>query len=136
VTINEGMSPGRYRVRLEEVDPSSAAVVAHTEQQFEFPEIDAVASAQSSTADPNDKLEERQPQNSVAPSAVAGGSPSSVIVPRIITATVSRGDSLWRISQHSYGTGDLYPLIVRANRGKIRNPDLIYPKQILVLPPH
>jgi nucleoid-associated protein YgaU len=138
VTINEGVRPGRYRVRLEEVDPSSAAIVAHTEQQFEVPEPDAIASAsaQATAPDQNDKVEGRQSQISTASSAVAGDSPSSVIVPKIITATVARGDSLWRISQHSYGTGDLYQLIVRANRGKIRNPDLIYPKQIFVLPPH
>ena len=136
VTINEGVRPGRYRVRLEEVDPSSAAIVAHAEQQFEVPEPEAIASAQAAASGQNDSVEGRKPQISAASLVAMGGSPSSVIVPKIITATVARGDSLWRISQHSYGSGDLYELIVRANRGKIRNPDLIYPKQILVLPPH
>lgn len=136
VTINEGVRPGRYRVRLEEVDPSSAGIVAHAEQQFQVPESEAVASAQATVSDPIDKIAATQPQMSTTSSVVLAGSPSNVIVPKIITATVARGDSLWRISQHSYGTGDLYQLIVKANRAKIRNPDLIYPKQIFVLPPH
>jgi nucleoid-associated protein YgaU len=130
VTINDGVRPGRYRVRLEEVDPKSAAIVAHSEQQFVVAESEALGSAQ------NDTVDRWHPQMSIGPSSVAAGSPSDEIIPKIITATVIRGDSLWRISQHSYGTGDLYRLIVRANRGRIRNPDLIYPKQIFVLPAH
>jgi nucleoid-associated protein YgaU len=47
---------------------------------------------------------------------------------------VSRGDSLWRISRTTYGTGERYPLLLKANRDKIRNPDLIYPGQTFVLP--
>ena len=54
---------------------------------------------------------------------------------KIETATVVRGDSLWRISRHSYGSGDLYSRIFKANRGKIHDPNLIYPSQIFVLPP-
>ena len=47
---------------------------------------------------------------------------------------VSRGDSLWRISRATYGSGELYPLLLKANRGQIRDPDLIYPGQSFILP--
>lgn len=47
---------------------------------------------------------------------------------------VSRGDSLWRISHITYGDGSQYALVYRANRERIRNPNLIYPGQTLVLP--
>jgi nucleoid-associated protein YgaU len=47
---------------------------------------------------------------------------------------VSRGDSLWRISRFTYGDGARYALVYRANRDRIRNPNLIYPGQTLVLP--
>jgi nucleoid-associated protein YgaU len=57
-----------------------------------------------------------------------------VVVPNIHTRVVIRGDSLWRISQSTYGHGKLYPTIYSANRNKIRDPDLIYPDQIFVLP--
>jgi nucleoid-associated protein YgaU len=47
---------------------------------------------------------------------------------------VSRGDSLWRISQRIYGKGYRYTVIYGANQTQIRNPNLIYPGQIFVLP--
>jgi nucleoid-associated protein YgaU len=62
-----------------------------------------------------------------------GGS-SSVIVPKIATTTVSRGDNLWRLSRLTYGLGTRYAVIYKANREQIRNPNRIYPGQIFVLP--
>ncbi len=60
--------------------------------------------------------------------------PGTVIVPQITTATVSRGDNLWRISRRIYGEGTRYTVIYDANQAQIRNPDRIYPGQIFVLP--
>ena len=57
-----------------------------------------------------------------------------VIIPRVDTAVVTRGDSLWRISRSTYGEGVRYSVIYKANRDQIRDPDLIYPGQIFVLP--
>lgn len=48
---------------------------------------------------------------------------------------IVRGDSLWSISRRRYGRGGRYTLIHEANRDRVRDPDLIYPGQILVLPP-
>lgn len=50
------------------------------------------------------------------------------------TYTVASGDSLWRISQRHYRWGYLYPVIRRANPGRVADPDLIYPCQRLFLP--
>ena len=47
---------------------------------------------------------------------------------------VQPGNSLWRIARGAYGTGNRYTMIFEANRDQIRNPDLIYPGQIFVLP--
>ena len=47
---------------------------------------------------------------------------------------VARGDSLWRISARHYRSGRHYMLIYRANRGKISDPDLIYPCQRVLVP--
>ncbi|HUN97655.1 MAG TPA: LysM peptidoglycan-binding domain-containing protein [Bradyrhizobium sp.] len=63
-----------------------------------------------------------------------GASSSATAPPRIATSVVSRGDSLWRISRSTYGVGTLYALVYKANRDRIRNPNLIYPGQIFVLP--
>jgi nucleoid-associated protein YgaU len=57
-----------------------------------------------------------------------------VVVPKIATTTVSRGDSLWRISQRTLGGGQRYAVIYKANRQQIRNPDRIYPGQVFVIP--
>jgi hypothetical protein len=50
--------------------------------------------------------------------------------------TVVRGDHLWGIAKKSehYGNGFAWPMIYKANRDKIKNPDLIYPKQIFSIP--
>src|SRR3984893_14266264 len=63
-----------------------------------------------------------------------GGSRSVVAVPRMATAVVSRGDSLWHISRVTYGTGMRYAVVYKANRDQIRDPNRIYPGQIFVLP--
>ena len=63
-----------------------------------------------------------------------GGSASAVVERKIATAVVSRGDSLWRISRVTYGAGLRYAVVYKANRNQIRDPDRIYPGQILVLP--
>ena len=47
---------------------------------------------------------------------------------------VQPGNSLWRIARRTYGEGLRYTLIYEANRGQIRDPDLIYPGQVFSLP--
>ncbi len=55
--------------------------------------------------------------------------------PEPATYVVVRGDSLWSIALALFGDGDLNMSIFVANRGRIDDPDLIYPGQELVLPP-
>jgi nucleoid-associated protein YgaU len=74
----------------------------------------------------------QQPQ--LATALPGGGSPSTMVLPKIATTTVSRGDSLWRLSRLRYGVGTRYAVIYKANREQIRNPNLIHPGQIFVLP--
>lgn len=62
------------------------------------------------------------------------GTTSAVAAHRRATKVVSRGDSLWRISRTTYGDGARYPIIFRANRSKIRNPNLIFPGQTFMVP--
>ncbi len=49
---------------------------------------------------------------------------------------VVKGDCLWKIAKHLYGTGFAYVTIYQANKNQIKNPDLIYPNQVFVLPPN
>ena len=59
---------------------------------------------------------------------------AQAIVRLVDTAKVVHGDSLWAISAHLYGNGLRYTQIYAANATQIRNPRLIYPGQIFVLP--
>ncbi|MGD9538059.1 MAG: Ig-like domain-containing protein [Alphaproteobacteria bacterium] len=48
---------------------------------------------------------------------------------------VQPGNSLWRIARRTYGGGVHYTEIYQANADQIRDPSLIYPGQILTVPP-
>ena len=50
--------------------------------------------------------------------------------------TVVKGDCLWRIAKkpEHYGNGFAWPVIYKANRDQIKNPNLIYPKLIFKIP--
>nr|WP_314465567.1 LysM peptidoglycan-binding domain-containing protein [uncultured Clostridium sp.] len=50
------------------------------------------------------------------------------------TYTVVSGDSLWKIAKQFYGNGAEYNKIYSANTDKIKNPNLIYPGQVLTIP--
>ena len=74
------------------------------------------------------------PHELAAVSRSDGASASPGGAPMTSTSVVSRGDSLWRISRVTYGAGQRYVAVYRANRDQIRDPNLIYPGQIIVLP--
>ena len=138
VTINEGVAPGSYRVRLDEVGSNSGAVRARAEVPFNVPDTvtaSGVGAGDSLQADRHCRCTTAAAGGRRRrPSCRTGASPSTVVVPKIATTTVSRGDSLWRLSQLSYGAGTRYAVIYKANREQIRNPNLIYPGQIFVVP--
>jgi hypothetical protein len=50
--------------------------------------------------------------------------------------TVQRGDTLWGISDQEaiYNNSLMWPLIYKANQNQIQDPDLVFPKQIFVIP--
>jgi len=48
--------------------------------------------------------------------------------------TVQAGNSLWVIARKTYGSGLQYTVIFGANKQHIRDPNLIYPGQVITLP--
>lgn len=58
--------------------------------------------------------------------------PGSASKPR--TYTIVSGDTLWGIAKRYYGDGAKWPTIYQANGDKIKNPNLIYPGQVVVIP--
>ena len=49
--------------------------------------------------------------------------------------TVKKGDYLSKIAKQVYGDARKYPVIFEANKPMLKDPDLIYPGQVLVIPP-
>lgn len=54
--------------------------------------------------------------------------------PQQQTYTVKRGDSLSKIAKSLYGDASKWRRIFEANRDIIKDPDLIYPDQVLKIP--
>jgi nucleoid-associated protein YgaU len=143
VTINEGVAPGKYRVRLDELASNSGAVRARAEVPLNVPDRMTTASiptpsassaATQTTAAQTAATQEPRLAASSNTDSPDKNAPADVVVPKITTMTVVRGDSLWRLSRNALGSGERYALIYKANREQIRNPNLIYPGQILVVP--
>ncbi|MFY0311370.1 LysM peptidoglycan-binding domain-containing protein [Leisingera sp. D0M16] len=103
------VAPGLYTLRLDEIEPASGAVVSRLETPFkrEAPEV---------LPQPGGDATPQQP------------------TPLVRAVTVQKGDTLWGISQEKYGSGFLYVRVFEANRGAIRDPDLIYPGQVFTIP--
>lgn len=55
-------------------------------------------------------------------------------LPAIARYRVRPGDSLWAIAQDRLGAGERWPEIWRLNRGRVSDPGLIYPGQMLAIP--
>lgn len=75
----------------------------------------------------------RQIVGDSAGTAGAGASAASTASQQTGRYAVRPGDTLWGISEKSevYGDPFEWPLLFKANRGQIQDPDLIYPKQDL-----
>jgi nucleoid-associated protein YgaU len=47
---------------------------------------------------------------------------------------IQPGNSLWKLSREVYGKGRMYTIIYEANRDQLKNPNKIFPGQILTAP--
>jgi nucleoid-associated protein YgaU len=141
--ITKGMQPGSYAVRADEIDPSSGKVVARAEVPFDYKAVVAAANGAVQVAAKVDGTASGGAPLMVGGAAaaqqssdhsVAEATPNDAVIAAISTLTVVRGDSLWRISRKVLGRGIRYTQIYAANVSQIRDPDLIYPGQVLVKP--
>ena len=98
---------GVYTLRVDEVS-QDGQIVSRIETPFKREEAEKVAEVlQEETANPDFQVAMR---------------------------TVQPGNTLWAIARERFGKGIMYVLVFEANRDRIRNPDLIYPGQVFVLP--
>jgi nucleoid-associated protein YgaU len=148
------LSAGEHRLRVDEVALADGAVTSRAEVGFEV--IASVAQLAPLVA-PLGQVRPTPPPvpaptPGLAPPGPAGPSPrpaeEAVAPPNLDalpaddpvaalaeTVTIRRGDNLWVIARRVYGAGIRYTTIYLANRDQIRDPDLIYPGQVLVVPP-
>ncbi|WP_240453772.1 LysM peptidoglycan-binding domain-containing protein [Chachezhania antarctica] len=104
----QGIDPGIYTLRLDEIG-TGGTVTSRLETPFKRENPEQLIQPAPGNAPPG-----------------ADGRPRAV--------TVQKGDTLWAISRDRYGDGLLYVQVFEANRGEIRDPDLIYPGQVFALP--
>jgi nucleoid-associated protein YgaU len=129
-------SKQRVAVTVNDVGASSGEAQSHAEY---IPEAASRASPPVQSPVPAAKPRESvalKPAQANAASSASEEGPSSAVAPRTMTKIVSRGDCLWRISRLTYGDGTRYMIVYRANRDRIRDPNLIRPGQTLILPMH
>ena len=119
LTIEHGLTPGAYAVRADEIDPTTARVLARAEAPVAVP-----------AAPP---APERPESAAPAPTPRPAPSPSDVVVGAVQTHHVERGNTLWGISQRFFGDGSRYAVIFSANSAQIRDPNLIYPGQTFLI---
>jgi nucleoid-associated protein YgaU len=67
-------------------------------------------------------------------SNVQSGSSSSAPSEKQRTITVQAGDSLSKIAKRELGDANKWHAIYEANRDKIKDPDRIFPGEVLTLP--
>jgi nucleoid-associated protein YgaU len=58
----------------------------------------------------------------------------TAMMPAGAQVVVQPGNSLWRLARRTYGDGLRFSVIYEANKERVRDPDLIYPGQVLVVP--
>ena len=72
---------------------------------------------------------ETQAASNAAPETVA-----PALTKADASVIIRRGDSLWRISRRIYGRGVRYSTIYLANKEKVKNPNRIWPGQVMMIP--
>jgi nucleoid-associated protein YgaU len=121
----EAMSTKSVTVALH---PSANPRQSDPPRTYQLSSAPQVAMAPESTASPE------QPADLPSVTSSSGGRSSFVRAVRKGAIAVVAGDSLWRISRLNFGRGERYPVIYNANRNQIRDPNRIYPGQVIVIP--
>ncbi|KZL17802.1 LysM domain/BON superfamily protein [Pseudovibrio axinellae] len=118
VEAEKKISAGNVEVRADRLADTEGKVAARAQVVFTKGENDVVMI----------------PVRLVAEGSGSRGASASVGIGELPNVIIRQGDNLWTISRRLYGKGTRYTTIYQANSQQIRNPDLIYPGQVFMLP--
>jgi nucleoid-associated protein YgaU len=149
------IAPGTHTLRADEIDGTgkvisraelpflreeAGKVIASTEAQPAAAQPEATGTDQVATA-PAAQTETPAAAPEAGTAAGAGTEPQAGAQPAVVASArlpsrivIQPGNNLWRISREVYGKGRLFTVIWEANRDQIKNPNRIYPGQILAAP--
>jgi nucleoid-associated protein YgaU len=148
------VTPGTHVLRADAVD-AAGQVVSRIELPFLRESAETVAAAQVAVAEPvvpapvNRSVAVVKPAAPVAPDVPPAPetpaletqvavTPTPAIVPVVEEGpkklVIQPGNNLWKLSRQVYGKGRMFTIIYEANRDQLRNPNKIFPGQILTAP--
>jgi hypothetical protein len=118
VTGEKALAAGPYELSIAAIGPNSQVPLA-SRKSYAF------------TVTP---VEKKLPAQSASGPAGAAGAVQATKPVEIVN--VKPGDTLWGITERFYGrgAGGRYPEIAGANKGQIKNPNLIFPNQQFTIP--
>ncbi|HLG80496.1 MAG TPA: LysM peptidoglycan-binding domain-containing protein [Bradyrhizobium sp.] len=145
VMVPPHLPAGSYELSLSAKLPDGTVALSKQGVTITVQEADASTGSLAPRAEaaPPAAAPVAKPQEAAAPPrqamAAASATDDGTATPKSSSAAgstrvVTRGDSLWRISRIAYGAGEQYAIVYRANRDRIRDPNLIHPGQVLVVP--
>lgn len=112
------LKPGTIDIRADLVGDQQGTVLARAAVAFEKAEEQIVLTKVVASGE----------------TATDSGTAAGSVVQALPNVIIRKGDNLWTISRRLYGQGVRYTTIYQANKGQIRNPDLIYPGQVFLTP--
>jgi nucleoid-associated protein YgaU len=110
-------------------DDGVAKVGGTVPSQEEKEKVILVLGNTQGVAQVDDQIVVREPAPEAAPTPEAAPRPAATMY------TVKSGDTLSKIAKAHYGDAMKYPVIFEANKPMLKDPDRIYPGQVLRIPP-
>ncbi|EPX81433.1 hypothetical protein Salmuc_05099 [Salipiger mucosus DSM 16094] len=117
ITTSRISADGRWRARLPQVDTGTYTL-----------RVDQIDAEGAVTARAESPFLREDPQRLARAAEGRDGAQ------RVQAVIIQPGNTLWAIARHRYGEGLAYVRIYEANKGQIRDPDLIYPGQLFSIP--
>jgi nucleoid-associated protein YgaU len=137
VTVPFTREAGEKVVAVAPADAAKKPAAAAAETAAKAPggsAAEPAKAAETAKAEPS----AAEPQSEAAAKAAEPAAEDVTLAPALTKADASviirRGDSLWRISKRVYGRGVRYSTIYLANKEKVRNPNRIWPGQVMMIP--